>query len=341
MIEFKNIQIKFGDFVAVDQLNLTIQKNEFFTLLGSSGSGKSTTLNALSGFIQPTKGSIFLEDKNITNQPVEKREIGMVFQSYALFPSLNVYENIAFGLRIQKKNKEAIEERVQELASLVELTNEQLNKEVSQLSGGQQQRVAIARGLATGPKILLLDEPLSNLDAKLRKQLRRELKTIQQKYGITMIYVTHDQDEALSLSDRIAVFNQGRIEQVGTPSEIYNNPKTEFVNNFLGNSNKLNAAFIEEINKQTQSQLDITKVSYLREERLTNLPRHDDKHAAIDAELYDYEFFGSTIRYTFKYKDTILHTFEKSDSMQQGIDFSIGSQHTLYINPKNINQFDK
>lgn len=287
MIEFRDIQVKFGDFVAIEHLDLEVNENEFFTLLGASGSGKSTTLNTLSGFIEPSHGQIFLDGKDITKQPVQKREVGMVFQNYALFPSLNIYENIAFGLRIQKKDKQTIDDRVKSLAKMVALDVDKLDKNISELSGGQQQRVAIARGLAQEPKILLLDEPLSNLDAKLRKQLRRDLKSIQNQYHITMIYVTHDQDEALSLSDRLAVFNNGKIEQVGTPMELYNNPATEYVNNFLGESNVIEKPLIEEINSQTGSQLNPDKVGYIREERVTNVVRNDDKHAQVEATLED------------------------------------------------------
>ncbi|BCU51380.1 ABC transporter ATP-binding protein [Staphylococcus auricularis] len=340
MIEFRDIQVKFGDFVAIEHLDLEVNENEFFTLLGASGSGKSTTLNTLSGFIEPSHGQIFLDGKDITKQPVQKREVGMVFQNYALFPSLNIYENIAFGLRIQKKDKQTIDDRVKSLAKMVALDVDKLDKNISELSGGQQQRVAIARGLAQEPKILLLDEPLSNLDAKLRKQLRRDLKSIQNQYHITMIYVTHDQDEALSLSDRLAVFNNGKIEQVGTPMELYNNPATEYVNNFLGESNVIEKPLIEEINSQTGSQLNPDKVGYIREERVTNVVRNDDKHAQVEATLEDYEFLGSTIRFTFDYKGNKLKTFEKSDSIQQDVDLSKGSQHTLYMNPANIKQFD-
>ncbi|MGX0848326.1 ABC transporter ATP-binding protein [Staphylococcus auricularis] len=340
MIEFRDIQVKFGDFVAIEHLDLEVNENEFFTLLGASGSGKSTTLNTLSGFIEPSHGQIFLDGKDITKQPVQKREVGMVFQNYALFPSLNIYENIAFGLRIQKKDKQTIDDRVKSLAKMVALDVDKLDKNISELSGGQQQRVAIARGLAQEPKILLLDEPLSNLDAKLRKQLRRDLKSIQNQYHITMIYVTHDQDEALSLSDRLAVFNNGKIEQVGTPMELYNNPATEYVNNFLGESNVIEKPLIEEINSQTGSQLNPDKVGYIREERVTNVVRNDDKHAQVEATLEDYEFLGSTIRFTFDYKGNKLKTVEKSDSIQQDVDLSKGSQHTLYMNPANIKQFD-
>jgi len=199
LISFQDIQVKFGDFVAIQNLNLDIKEGEFFTFLGPSGCGKTTTLRTLVGFITPTKGKIIVDGEDLTNTPIEKRQIGMVFQSYALFPTMSVYENIAFGLKVQKVKKEEIKKRVEELAQVVDLKDEQLVKNVSQLSGGQQQRVAIARALALAPKIIVLDEPLSNLDAKLRKQLRKELKKLQHEQGITTVYVTHDQEEALTM----------------------------------------------------------------------------------------------------------------------------------------------
>ncbi len=217
-------------------LNLEINEGEFFTFLGPSGCGKTTTLRSLVGFITPAKGKIIVDGEELTHVPIEKRQIGMVFQSYALFPTMTVFENIAFGLKVQKQKKEEVNKRVRELARVVDLSDEQLRKNVAELSGGQQQRVAIARALALEPKIIVLDEPLSNLDAKLRKQLRKELKKLQVEQGITTIYVTHDQEEALTMSDRIAVFNHGVVEQVGTPEEIYNQSKTEFVCNFIGNA---------------------------------------------------------------------------------------------------------
>lgn len=268
LIQFNNLQIVFDKFVAIENLNLNIKKGEFFTLLGPSGCGKTTTLRSLVGFIKPTKGSIVVDGEDITNKPVEKRSIGMVFQSYALFPTMNVYENIAFGLKVQKYSKEQINKRVHEIAEIVELNQEQLIKKVSDLSGGQQQRVAIARALAMSPKILVLDEPLSNLDAKLRKQLRVELKRLQKDFGITMIYVTHDQEEALTMSDRIAVFNNGVIEQVGTPEEIYNHSKTEFVCNFIGDVNVIASDIVRKIVEETKSLLSLDKVSYIRTEKL-------------------------------------------------------------------------
>ena len=249
MIHFNNVQIKFDEFVAIENLNLNIKEGEFFTLLGPSGCGKTTTLRSLVGFITPSSGSIIVDGEDITNKPIEQRQIGMVFQSYALFPTMNVYDNIAFGLKVKKYKKDAIDKRVHEIAKIVDLKEEQITKKVSDLSGGQQQRVAIARALALSPKILVLDEPLSNLDAKLRKQLRIELKRLQNNYGITTIYVTHDQEEALTLSDRIAVFNNGVVEQVGTPEEIYNKSKTEFVCNFIGDANLISQEILERLLK--------------------------------------------------------------------------------------------
>lgn len=227
MIKFNDIEIKFGDFTAISNLNLEVEKGEFFTFLGPSGCGKTTTLRSLAGFITPTEGAIEVNGEDITYKPIEKRGIGMVFQSYALFPTMTVEENICFGLKENKWEKNKITERVKEVAAMVNLTDEQLKKNVSALSGGQQQRVAIARALALNPSIIVLDEPLSNLDAKLRKSLRIELKKIQKASNTTMIYVTHDQEEALTLSDRIAVFNNGCIEQVGTPREIYYRPQSK------------------------------------------------------------------------------------------------------------------
>ena len=193
MIQFSDIQIKFGDFTAIDHLNLEIRQGEFFTFLGPSGCGKTTTLRSLAGFIQPSKGKISVKGEDITYKPIEKRGIGMVFQSYALFPTMTVEENITFGLKENRWDKEKIKKRTAEVADMVNLTDVQLKKNISELSGGQQQRVAIARALALNPEIIVLDEPLSNLDAKLRKSLRTELKKIQKASGTTMIYVTHDQ----------------------------------------------------------------------------------------------------------------------------------------------------
>lgn len=232
MIEFKNIEIKYGDFTAIRNLNLTIEDGEFFTFLGLSGCGKTTTLRSLVGFLEPAGGQILVDGQDITHMPVEKRNIGMVFQSYALFPTMTVYENLAFGLKVKKLPAAKIDRKVREVAKIIEIRDEQLVRNVSELSGGQQQRVALARAIVLEPKILCLDEPLSNLDAKLRVGLRSELKRLQKNLGITTLYVTHDQEEALTLSDRIAVFNNGFVEQVDKPFNIYNHSKSEFVERF-------------------------------------------------------------------------------------------------------------
>ena len=225
-----------GEVVAVDDVNLDIQQGEFVTLLGPSGCGKTTTLRLIAGFEFPTAGKIILDGANVAPLPPNKREMSMVFQSYAVFPHLTVFDNIAYGLRIKRMSMDEIRRRVRDVLELTELSGLE-NRAPNQLSGGQQQRVALARALVIEPKVLLLDEPLSNLDAKLREQMRVELRRIQNQLGITSVYVTHDQVEAMALSDRIVVMNEGRIEQIGRPWEVYRNPVSEFVANFIGRAN--------------------------------------------------------------------------------------------------------
>lgn len=221
---------------AVDQVNISIEEGEFVTLLGPSGCGKTTTLRLIAGFEFPTEGRIVLDGDVINDQPSNQRDMAMVFQSYAIFPHLNVFENIAYGLKIQRLSKNAIQEKVRQVLELTELTGLE-NRAPSALSGGQQQRVALARALVMEPKVLLMDEPLSNLDAKLREVMRTEIRRIQQTLGITSVYVTHDQVEAMTLSDRIVVMNEGRIEQIGPPQTIYRHPQTAFVADFIGRTN--------------------------------------------------------------------------------------------------------
>ncbi|WP_316569079.1 ABC transporter ATP-binding protein [Neobacillus sp. YIM B06451] len=237
-IKIENVQKTFGKVVAVDHLNLEIKDGEFFTFLGPSGCGKTTTLRMIAGFYYPTKGVVRFGDKDMTRVPPEKRNTGMVFQNYALFPHMTVFENVAYGLRVRKVGSASLKTRVQDVLRKVRL-DQYSDRQVSQLSGGQQQRVALARALVIEPEILLLDEPLSNLDAKLRDEMRSEILRLQKEYKITTIYVTHDQAEALSMSDRIAVFNFGVCHQVGTPSEIYNEPVNDFVAGFIGEINLL------------------------------------------------------------------------------------------------------
>ncbi|WP_144719569.1 ABC transporter ATP-binding protein [Agrococcus jejuensis] len=242
MIRFDGVRVAFGDHVALHGLDLEIAEGEFCTLLGPSGCGKTTALRALAGFVEPTSGSVHVAGRDVTRVPSEQRGVGMVFQSYALFPSMTVRDNIAFGLAVQRVAKAEQRERVDRAAEQVGLKPEQLGRGVSELSGGQQQRVAIARALVLEPSILLLDEPLSNLDAKLRVQLRGELQRLQREVGITTVYVTHDQEEALALSDRIAVLSEGTLEQLGAPREIYEQPTTAFVCDFVGEATRLTPA---------------------------------------------------------------------------------------------------
>lgn len=236
MIILTNLRKQFGDFVAVENTNLRVKKGEFLTFLGSSGCGKTTTLRMIAGFEDPTDGSILIGGRHVEHLPPNKRDVNTVFQNYALFPHLTVRQNIAFGLKIQKVPKAEIKERVDRIIKLVKL-EEHADKAPDQLSGGQKQRVAIARAIVNNPKVLLLDEPLGALDMKLRKEMQLELKALQRQLQITFIYVTHDQEEALTMSDRIAVMNRGRIEQVGSAFDIYEKPQTKFVAQFVGETN--------------------------------------------------------------------------------------------------------
>ena len=237
-VRLERVTKMFGDVAAVDDLSLDIEVGEFFSMLGPSGCGKTTTLRMVGGFEDPTYGTVYLGGRDVTDLPPYRRDVNTVFQSYALFPHLDVKENVAFGLRRKKVDKAEIETRVKETMTLVDLIGFE-NRKPPQMSGGQQQRVALARALVNHPKVLLLDEPLGALDMKLRKQMQLELKRIQQEVGITFIYVTHDQEEAMTMSNRLAVMRLGKIEQLGEPEDVYENPATEFVASFLGASNML------------------------------------------------------------------------------------------------------
>jgi spermidine/putrescine transport system ATP-binding protein len=239
-IRLTELTKRFADVVAVDSIDLDIPGGEFFSLLGPSGCGKTTTLRLIAGFEQPSEGRIVLDGNDVAYTPPHKRNVNTVFQNYALFPHLDVFDNVAFGLRRAKRPKEEITNRVARALELVQLSGYEKRKS-SQLSGGQQQRVALARALILNPAVLLLDEPLGALDAKLRKALQIELKALQQEVGITFLYVTHDQEEALTMSDRLAVMNAGRVEQVGAPQDVYEDPETLFVADFLGVSNLMDA----------------------------------------------------------------------------------------------------
>lgn len=236
IVIIKSLEKVYDDVVAVDHIDLNIKEGEFITFLGSSGCGKTTTLRMIAGFEEPTSGEITIEGKDVKNLAPHERNVNTVFQSYALFPHMNIEQNIGFGLKMKKMPKAEIKERVRDVLKLVQLSGYE-NRKPNQLSGGQKQRIAIARALVNQPKVLLLDEPLGALDMKLRKQMQVELKHLQKQLGITFIYVTHDQEEALTMSDRIAIMNHGIIEQVGTAIEIYESPKTKFVADFIGETN--------------------------------------------------------------------------------------------------------
>lgn len=245
IIDLKNISVKLGDAQILENLSMYIRDKEFITLLGPSGCGKTTTLRIIAGFLEPDSGEVVFENKVINGVPPHKRQVNTIFQRYALFPHLNVYENIAFGLRVKKMKEKEISETVKEMLSLVNLKGFE-RRNINSLSGGQQQRVAIARALAVKPRVLLLDEPLGALDLKLRKDMQVELKNIQQRLGITFIYVTHDQEEALSMSDTVVVMDGGVIQQIGTPQDVYNEPKNAFVADFIGESNILDGKMLED-----------------------------------------------------------------------------------------------
>ena len=332
MIRLNDIVVKFGDFTALHNINVHVKEGEFFTFLGPSGCGKTTTLRTLTGFIEPVEGSVIANGKDITRVPIEERNIGIVFQSYALFPTMTVYDNIAFGLKIKKLKKPEIDKKVREIARKVDLTDEQLMKAVSQLSGGQQQRVAIARALVTDPAIICMDEPLSNLDAKLRVQLRNELKKMQKEFGITTIYVTHDQEEALTLSDRIAVFNKGCIEQIGTPNEIYNHSATEFVCNFIGDINRLSDEVIEEMNRHG-ARASRANHNYIRLERIhVNVPPKEGD-VTFKGTVEQMEYYGLYIKYYINIGSEIIKVIEKNDGVNI---YEAGESVVAVMNPRDI-----
>ena len=336
MIRLNDIVVKFGDFTALHGINVHVKEGEFFTFLGPSGCGKTTTLRTLTGFIEPAEGTVIVGGKDITHVPIEDRNSGIVFQSYALFPTMTVYDNIAFGLKIKKMKKAEVDKHVREIAKKVDLSDEQLKKAVSQLSGGQQQRVAIARALVTGPAIICMDEPLSNLDAKLRVQLRNELKKMQKDFGITTIYVTHDQEEALTLSDRIAVFNSGVIEQVGTPNEVYNHSATEFVCNFIGDINRLGEGIVNELINMG-APVDPAKHNYIRLERIHVNVQPREGEIALDGTVESLEYYGLYIKYYITVCGQTIKVIEKNDGVNI---YDAGQKVKAVFNPRDIMAYE-
>jgi len=315
-LSISHVTKQFGDTVVVDDFNLDIDKGEFVSFLGPSGCGKTTTLRMVAGFEIPTSGKILLDGVDITDKAPNQRNVGMIFQSYALFPNMTVAQNIGFGLSVRKESKEMISQRVDEMISLINL-EKHTTKYPYQLSGGQQQRVSLARALAIHPQVLLLDEPLSALDAKIRVSLRAEIRAIQKKLGITAIFVTHDQEEALSISDRIVVMNSGLMEQVGTPFEIYNFPTTVFSANFVGSLNNASAEVVDPAlslisidGVQFESSVDLKerkkgdKVRVaIRPERLS-FASEQKKANVVDATIENITFLGSVVRIRVKIGNT-------------------------------------
>lgn len=307
-LSLSNVSKQFGEAYAVHDFNLDVEKGEFVSFLGPSGCGKTTTLRMVAGFENPTDGTITLGGSDITTKPPNQRNMGMIFQSYALFPNMTVSQNIGFGLRVRNISKSDIGERVKEMVTLVNLEPHK-DKYPYQLSGGQQQRVALARALAIRPDVLLLDEPLSALDAKIRVNLRDQIRDIQKRLGITAVFVTHDQEEALSISDRIVVMYDGNVEQVGTPFEIYNFPKTQFVANFVGS---LNTA-VAEVSDPSKGFLNMDGVQFSSAAKMDGLKKGDKVRIAIrperisfasegkkanvvEAQIENITFLGSVVR---------------------------------------------
>ena len=306
-LELKNINKKFNETVALDNIHLEINDGEFFSLLGPSGSGKTTCLKVIGGFEQPDSGNVSLFNENVTDIPPFKRNVNTVFQDYALFPHMNVEENVCYSLKIKKIPKIEQESQVEEILSTVKLTGYEKRKP-SELSGGQRQRVALARSLINKPKILLLDEPLGALDLKLREQMQIELKNLQRQFQITFIYVTHDQQEALSMSDRIAIFNDGKIEQVDSPDNIYKNPKTAFVADFIGTTSL--------VSKQLAAELfNYNSAFSIRPENI-KINNEQDSKSEFNSKVVitDIQFQGSYYKIICKANDLTLTALHYVDT---------------------------
>ncbi len=339
LIEFQNIVKSFNDSLVLKGINLSIHENEFVTLLGPSGCGKTTLLRILGGFISQNEGHVYFDDIEISNVPPYKREINTVFQRYALFPHMNVFDNIAFGLRIKKQDKNTIEQKVRKMLKLVNLEGYE-ERPVTLLSGGQQQRVAIARALVNEPMVLLLDEPLGALDLKLRKEMQIELKKIQREVGITFIYVTHDQEEALTMSDKIVVMNAGEIQQIGTPTDIYNEPENRFVADFIGESNIIDGLMLEDYKVKFDDQVfecidygfeDNLEVDIvLRPEDIDIVPIDMGRiKGVIKSTIFKGVHFEVVVE--TKYREWIIHTTDKVEvDKEVGLHFFPEDIHIMY-----------
>lgn len=340
IIKLDKINKSFEDNQVLKDISIDIKKNEFITLLGPSGCGKTTTLRIIAGFENQTSGDIYFEGEKINKLPPHKRNLNTVFQNYALFPHLNVRENIAFGLKIKKMDKNTIEEKISKVLKIVDLEGLG-NRDISALSGGQQQRVAIARALANEPEVLLLDEPLGALDLKLRKEMQVELKKLQMELGITFIYVTHDQEEALTMSDKIIVMKSGEIQQVGTPVDIYNEPENVFVAKFIGESNILDGVMLEDYHLELNNKRFVcVDFGFEKNENVDVVVRPEDveiidsEKALIKAEVVSCLFKGvhyELILKTDKY-EWLAHTTKL---------FNVGDKVGIRIIPENFHVMKK
>lgn len=345
-LEIVDLTKKYGNFTAVDNISLEIKEGEFLTFLGGSGSGKSTTLLAIAGFLEPTDGEILLSGNSIINRPPHKRNIGMVFQQYSLFPHMSIFDNVAFPLKMRKVNKQEIKRRVKEMLELVEL--EQFSsRKPSQLSGGQQQRVALARALVFEPNILLMDEPLAALDKKLRETMQLEIRRLHERLGLTIVYVTHDQEEALKLSDRIAIFNHGKIEQVGTPAELYDKPNSKFVAQFLGDSNVFESVVTTctdtELKLRVEDSFDIVversqyysvgeKVQIIVRPEKMKLSKQKSINS-IQSRVKEIIYLGESNRYILEGKEDIF--VKEQISVINGDQLQVGDDVFIEWDPKN------
>ena len=340
IIRLENITVSFDGEQVLKNLNLSIRDGEFVTLLGPSGCGKTTTLRIIGGFVKPDAGDVFFNGKKINNLPPHKREVNTIFQKYALFPHLNVYDNVAFGMRVHKKSEKQVEKTVREMLAMVNLSGF-ANRNVNSLSGGQQQRVAIARALANDPKILLLDEPLGALDLKLRKDMQVELKKIQKATGITFIFVTHDQEEALSMSDTVVVMDNGEIQQIGTPEDIYNEPANAFVADFIGESNILDGVMLEDyLCSFAGKKFRCVDAGFQKNENVDVVIRPED----IDVvEADSTHLTGTVTNVTFKgVHFEIIVDVEDFKWMIQSTDYQpVGAKIGLRIQPEDIHIMKK
>lgn len=323
-VQFEQVSRHFGNVRAVDNVSFTVGDGEFFAMLGPSGSGKTTCLRLVAGFEQPDSGHIFIHGDRADDVPPYERDVNTVFQDYAVFPHMSVAENVAYGPMVRGVPKAERRRRAQDMLALVKLEGFGERKP-AQLSGGQRQRVALARALINQPRVLLLDEPLGALDLKLREQMQVELKALQRQLGITFVFVTHDQEEALSMSDRLIVFNQGRIEQVGTPEEIYEHPASAFVANFVGTSNMLAGAVAERFTGSTRA-------FAIRPEKIRlNAGEAGERLLTADGEVTDVQYHGANTRYVVRAEDTELvvmrqnaHSTRDADAVRAGDRVSVG-----------------